>query len=94
MTPRWNRAERLKKDRDQSGRQEGEEDIALDLDERPQTNDEEHIQADDAQGQCPINQGAIDDEVNIPQPIAQDGDPKGERGKELKEKAHLIDAKQ
>ncbi|TME01962.1 MAG: hypothetical protein E6I80_20955 [Chloroflexi bacterium] len=75
----------MKEHRDDAGRQQGEEHISLYLDERTQANDDQHIQSDDAQGERTIHQRAIDDEIDIPQAIAQNGNPNGQRNEHEEE---------
>ncbi len=69
----------MKEHRDDAGCQQGEQHISLHLDERPQADDDQYIQSDDAQGECAVHQRAIDDEIDVPQAIAQNGNPNGQR---------------
>ena len=55
------------------------------LDERPQADDDQHVQSDDAQGKRSIHQRALDENVDIPQSIAQDCDADEEWEKEEQE---------
>ena len=68
----------MKEDRDEPGREQREDDISLCLYERPQSDDDQHIQPDDAQSQRTIDQSAIDDEIDVPQTIAQQRDADAE----------------
>ncbi len=49
------------------------------LDERTQADNDQRIQSDDAQGKPTIHQRAIDDEIDVPQSIAQNGNANGKR---------------
>ena len=52
--------------------------LASSLQERAQRDDHQDIEADDTQGECAVDQRAVDDEVYVPQFVAQDREANGQ----------------
>ncbi len=81
-------AERLKEDRDQAGGKQRNEGIPERMQQRAQDAHHEDIHSDDDRCEETIHQCTIDDDVDIPQPIAQHGEPKREWEEEREAGTH------
>src|SRR5207249_4630490 len=67
-------ADWLEKDGDDSGGNQRDKKVAAGLQLRAQRADNEHIQSDDSGGKRAVDQGAVDDDVDGIEVVAQDGD--------------------
>ncbi|KPV51090.1 hypothetical protein SE17_23210 [Kouleothrix aurantiaca] len=74
-------AQRLEQHRHQAGRQQGHPHIALGVEQRAQVGHHHNVQAEDAGRQRAIHQRAIDQNVDIVQAVAQDGNAQRHRQK-------------
>jgi hypothetical protein len=66
-----------KEHRHQAGGDEGDEQVAHGLEQCAKRTDDQHIDSDDTGSEDPIDQGAVDDDVNVPKPGTEDGKSKG-----------------
>jgi len=64
----------LEEHRDQAGRQQRDKQVATGLQQVAWRDDDQYVQCDDAGCKCAIDQGAVDDEVDVPQSVAQNSD--------------------
>ena len=67
---------------DKGGRGKGNEEVATCLEQRSQRADHQNVDAHDAHAQQAIDQRAIDDDINVKEARAQDGNTDRERDKE------------
>jgi hypothetical protein len=68
--------------RDDSCGNQAAKDIGLCMEHQPQAADYQKINAKYQSGQAGIDQRAVDDEVDIPQPVTNDSDPARDRDDE------------
>ncbi len=72
-------AQRLEQHRDDGGGDERDREAAARPKHRAEIADDEHIDAGDQGGKRAIHECAIDDRVDVPQVVAEDGDGDGYR---------------
>jgi len=71
--------QRVKEDSDHPGCQQRDDQIALRLKQGPECPHDKDIDADHAGRQQTVHQRAVDDHIDVPQPVAQHADANGER---------------
>ena len=67
-------AQRGEHHRDQPNGHERDDDVPADLHDRAQEPDKKDVDSDDAGGQCSVDQGAIDHQVDVEEMVAQHRD--------------------
>src|SRR5919107_3952785 len=75
MVAKW-----LEDDGDQPGGRKRDGEVALGIKQRSEPSHQQRVEPDNARTQRPVDEGAFDDDVDVEQPIAQDGVAHGERG--------------
>ncbi len=78
---------------DQGGDDDGDTAVLADdaPQERLQANDQANIDRRQDDRECAIDQGAVDDDVDIVEPVAQQGDPDGEGEKDRQDRCNRCD---
>src|SRR5262249_22163918 len=84
-TPLETTPERLKKHGNQNGCEERNNWVSLCLKQSSKQDREKHIQSDDTGGEDGVDQSAVKNEINIPQPMTPDSQTKGEGQREKQE---------
>ncbi len=74
--------QRLKKHGHDTCSNERDDQVSTRAERGSQVADHEDIDADDERGEQTVDQRAVDDDINVPQPVAQDGDADRDRKQE------------
>ncbi len=72
-------AQWLEPDVDHAGRDQREEQVAASPEDGPEPADDKDIDPDNTGAQCEVGEGTVDDDVDVPQAVAQDSDTHRDR---------------